>query len=373
MLFAGATPFSITISQAGLGVAYVCAAALMVRRRRVAGAGARLHLPFLGYVVSDLVSAVLSVNRANAFVLTKRLLLIPVAYAVAEYVEAPRDLGRLAAPFLFTTAVLSVGGLARYSAGPGGIEERVRFTHYMTTAGLLMVALCMGTGLLLAGASRRWRVPLVMSLAANAACLLFTFTRSAWLGLAAGLALMLGSWRRMALVPYAAVLAGAVTLMPSALRERLASTFHPGHVNNIERVHMWAAALRIWRDHALFGVGDISTGPIYRQYMSPGAGELAGHFHSNPVHLLVTLGAVGLAAVAWLMWRIARYEREAWRAVRPGGGLPAAVALAAWGILAAFHVAGLFEWNMGDAEMAAFLWYSVGLSIAARRVSVTSA
>lgn len=372
-IFAGANPFSITLSQSGLAVAYGSAAALMVRRRGIAGAEAALHLPFLGYALVELIAAALSIDRPSALVHAKRLLLLPVAYAVAEYVRSDRDLGRLAAPFLFSTTILSGAGIARYLLGPGGLEDRLRFTHYMTTSGLLVMAICLAAGTLLAGAPRRWRIPLAVSVAANGGALLFTFTRSAWLGLAAGLGLMLGAWRRIALLPYAAALAAAAALSSGGLRERFFSSFHPDHVHNVERVRMWAAGLRIWRDRPWFGVGDVGTGEVYRQYMSTEARELAGHFHSNPVHLLVTLGLAGWLAVGWLTWRIARYERQTWLAARGAGGWAAGAALASGAILLAFHVAGLFEWNLGDAEVATFLWFSVGLSIAARRVGATSA
>jgi O-antigen ligase len=36
------------------------------------------------------------------------------------------------------------------------------------------------------------------------------------------------------------------------------------------------------------------------------------------------------------------------------------------GALAGFHVAGLFEYNLGDSEVAALMWLIVGLAVAAQ-------
>jgi putative inorganic carbon (HCO3(-)) transporter len=370
ILYAGATPFSIALSQGGL-----CLAALgWLGRAVLAGRWplrrTPLDLPFFAYVAAELLSAALSVDPRGAFIFSRRLLLVLMIYLVGSHLRTSRAVALILTPLFAVTTLLSAAAVVRYLRGPGGLEERIRFTQiYMTTAGILMMAICLGAGILLWGSRGRYRWLLAPAVTVMVVCVVFTYTRGVWLGLMGAGAAMFPYHRRRLAILVGAVLVTSWILSPPALRQRALSSFDPSHPRNVERVHMWSTGMKIWLDYPLTGVGDIGTAEIYREYMPTGAREVAGHFHSNPVHLAVTVGALGLAAVGWLFWRVLRMEITLCRRLRGQRTLALGLVKGSLGALVAFHVEGLFEWNFGDAEVVMLLWFTVGLVFAAARLA----
>ena len=89
--------------------------------------------------------------------------------------------------------------------------------------------------------------------------------------------------------------------------------------------------------------------PIYRQPTAPR--YLVPHLHNSFLQLAAERGLVSLAAYLWLM---AASLRLAWRRYRFEGceaGPRADLYLGTIVALAAFNLAGLFEYNWGDTEV----------------------
>src|SRR5205814_10278142 len=90
-----------------------------------------------------------------------------------------------------------------------------------------------------------------------------------------------------------------VVVAPPSYRDRLASAFNPQHPMNLERTYMWMAGLKMFEDHPLTGVGLEDLHPVYERYRLPQARESVGHLHSVPVHILATMGIIGVIAFLW--------------------------------------------------------------------------
>jgi hypothetical protein len=88
--------------------------------------------------------------------------------------------------------------------------------------------------------------------------------------------------------------------------------------------------------------------------------------------LLVTLGAVGFIATMAVFVKIFTVELDLIKNTE-NHWLFESVALGAFACYIAFHVNGLFEWNFGDHEIAVFLWFTIGLAMAAHRLSKATA
>jgi O-antigen ligase len=98
--------------------------------------------------------------------------------------------------------------------------------------------------------------------------------------------------------------------------------------------------------------------------------ERAGHLHNAYIQIAASMGAVGLAAFAWLY---ASLLRTAWGGSKVGAGrhegtseLSAGLRLGVSAALVGFLVAGLFEWNFGDEELLYHLYTLVGIAWASR-------
>jgi O-antigen ligase len=220
----------------------------------------------------------------------------------------------------------------------------------MTFAGVLL--LCsflllghLGTG---QGWRSRWRwvAMLLMQWA-----ILASLTRSAWLALAAGLALfaLAKLMRRPRVLAWAVPLFGvALLLAPVPWLGRGLSIGDLSDSSNYDRLCMARAGLRMVAERPLFGIGPRLVEhrySIYREETAP-RWEVP-HLHSNLVQLAAERGIVSLAAWTWLLGAALRAAVRGLRRRGSDADLHLGTLLA----LVAFLVAGLFEYNWGDTEV----------------------
>ncbi|MGE5680938.1 MAG: O-antigen ligase family protein [Bacillota bacterium] len=146
-------------------------------------------------------------------------------------------------------------------------------------------------------------------------------------------------------------------------RNRLQSIVDPYHPNNFNRFALWRAGWLMFKDHPVFGVGDIDLNNLYRQYKRATDKELQGHLHNNYVHFLAILGGFGIIAVMLLLVRIMLIQLRIYRSVRKEPFV-SSYALGTVGGFVAFLIAGLTEWNFGDHEVITMVWFILGLNFA---------
>jgi O-antigen ligase len=251
-----------------------------------------------------------------------------------------------------------------------GFESRARGLsgHYMTFAGQLLLEIPVALGIVLTARAKRWRYGAALVAVLGFAALAATFTRSAWLGLFVSSVLLMGALWPPGLVLLALGGLAAWNFAPGAWGERLHSVADPKNLWNRERVFMWEAGVQMVRDHPLTGVGLQDLHTLYDQYRSPDSVERAGHLHNAYVQIAASMGALGLAAFAWLygsLLRTAWSTLGSWQGLAKRArstGLAAGVPLGVVAALVGFLVAGCFEWNFGDEELLYHLYTLVGLA-----------
>jgi len=161
----------------------------------------------------------------------------------------------------------------------------------------------------------------------------------------------------------------ALTLMfllfaPAPLKNRVMSIADLNHPSNHSRFVMWETSLKIINDNILLGVGDVDNNVIYRMYKKPEFHGEGSHMHSNIFQILVNFGVLGFAAWFVMMLYIFARQVKAWLATREFEFLNL-IALISITSMIALQVAGLTEWNFGDAEFAAIFWFNLALAFLA--------
>lgn len=372
VLLAAALPWSI----APISIAVVLCGGLTLVAWWAPG-GARwqrtpVDLPALGWLAALTIASIFALDPAHSFPrVTKGFLLalIPVA---AYHARDPKRLQQAVAALLISAVPATIYALVRFVHDGGAFPARVKgmVGHALTYGGqaTLLAAVAMG---LLARGPRRWRVAAAAFLTLLLPALIGSYTRSAWIAtlVAGGVILARVRARLLPILAGAAVL--ALFLLPAHYRERALSAFEPHSVWNVERLYMWDAGARMFRDHPVTGVGLEDLSGLYRQYRSPRATEEHGHLHNIVVQVGATMGVVGLAALTWLLIGFFRTAGHRWRASLPRRDVASALRLAAVAALAGFLVAGLFEWNLGDEELLDFLCVLIGMGYAASLVGMT--
>jgi O-antigen ligase len=319
--------------------------------------------PLVAYALWTLVSAGVSRDPAVSVPDTKQLVLFLLVPVVFEFARGPR--ARTVATVALTIGAASafIGvvqyGLLNYDNL--GRRPQGTLSHWMTYSGTLMLVICGSVARLLF--DHRDRVWAAVVMPALVVALGLTFTRSAWVGVFAGVGVlfMLKDRRLVGVLPFVAAV--FIALAPAAITERAASMFDMNDPTNRDRVAMLEAGRAIVRDHPLTGVGPDMVRVVYPRYRVPWAVEPTNlHLHNVPVQIAAERG---LPALAFWAWFVVAVVRGLWRRM-PRTRMPA---LAAGGLatMAAMLTAGLFEYNFGDSEFLMLLLVFVTLPFAADR------
>jgi O-antigen ligase len=222
--------------------------------------------------------------------------------------------------------------------------------------------LCAAAARLVFGSRDRLWPALVMP--ALVVAIALTLTRSAWIGMCVGVAVLflLRNVRLIALLPVAIAL--VYMAAPAHVTSRMASTFDLTDPSNRDRMAMARAGAGMIRDFPLTGVGPDMVKHVYAEYRPVDAERPTNpHLHNVPLQIAAERGlpalAIWLAFIATLAAALLRQFRQ------PGGERPlAAAGLAA---IAAMLGAGMFEYNFGDSEFLMVFLVIVTLPFAAAR------
>jgi len=326
-----------------------------------------LDYAFAAYIIIELVTAVTSVDTLAALKNSKRLLLIGIVYGVLVSFSSKEKISfsvKLITGIVAAQSLLEVILFFHY-----GYDRLYFFQHYMTTGGLKMIACLITVPFILSNeVEKKERIFYLVSFALAFVALIFTNTRSAWLGFIAGLIVISALQFRKLFVILVVLIAAFFIFAPERQIERAKSIVDPTHPNNEGRLLMWSTGLRMWQDKPLLGFGDIDLYSSYSHYRTPTDAEPAGHLHNNYIHLLVTTGVVGLCVVLFLFYKVLQTEYRIFSRNR-SDILTRNIALAGLSVFCGFLVNGIFEWNFGDHEIMVFIWFSAGLCLAANKTN----
>jgi O-antigen ligase len=357
-----AAQLSIAVAQILFAVAVLCWFVLHVMRRERLEAPA-VFWPLLGYTALTLMSAGFSRDPAVSVTDCKQLvlfLLIPVVFDFARGARARTILTVI----ITMGAVSALVGLVQYAIlnyDDLGRRPQGTLSHWMTYSGTLMLVICAAVARLLYDTRDRAWAAVVMP--ALVVILLLTFTRSAMVGVTAGVGvlLLLRNFRLVALLPI--VTAAVIAVAPAELTDRIYSMIDLNDPTIRDRVAMLEAGAAIAADHPLTGVGPDMIRSVYPDYRVAGAVQENNiHLHNVPMHIAAERGIPALLLWLWFIGGALVGLRPLLDRARQR-----VLAAAAMGAIAAMLTAGLFEYNFGDSEFLMLFLTLITLPFAAER------
>ena len=413
---------SIFAAQVALALALLVYAARLVTRR-VRLADLPVAGSILAFCVWSLLAASFSSDPVASHEDAKKLVLFALFYVALDSLRGSRARERVIDGALLGGIALSLMMILQYYfMGYDTLEMRPRglLGHYMTASGLAMsvmivatarlvfaretdlpvrgaivpavagivglaiVSIAQHTGVFAAEAERifiaclaavaaaraigtgSWQRPgfgtllAGVTLPTSAWALILSQTRSAWLGVLAGVGvlLLLKTPRALWLLP--AGVAALLLLQPAPLMNRLTVS----DASSLDRVYMWQAGVDMVLDKPIFGHGPGMIMSVYPAYRWPGApNPRTPHLHDNALQIAAERGLPGLGF--WL-WMVGAVLLTAWREARRGPE-PDWSVRAALGALTGLLIAGLFEYNFGDSEVLMLMLLLMALPFASRR------
>jgi O-antigen ligase len=357
-----AAQLSIAIAQILLTLAALCWFALHAMRRERLDAPT-FFWPLVGYSMLTLLAAGFSHDPTISVRDCKQIalfLLIPIVY---DFARGPR--ARLMLTIVITvgavSALVGVVQFAVFNYDIIGRRPQGTLSHWMTYSGTLMLVICATVARLLYDTRDRGWAAVVMP--ALVVSLVLTSTRSAWVGAAAGvgIVLLLRDFRLVALLPIAA--AFVIALSPPQVIDRMYSIFDLNDPTSRDRVAMLQAGVGMVRDHPLTGVGPDMVRHVYPDYRVAGAVQENNiHLHNVPMQIAAERGlpALGfwIAFIATALISLRPLLDRSRHRVLAGTAVAATVAML---------TAGLFEYNFGDSEFLMLYLIMLTLPFAADR------
>jgi len=361
---AGAVQFSIAAAQLLLAVALLLWVALLIVRRERFEAPS-FFWPLVVYAGATVVSASLSPDPRTSLIDCKQLVLfsiVPLTYRLAW----GRRGGTLITVVVSCAAASAALGIFQYGIlHYDQLSQRPQGTlgHYMTYSGLLMlVSMAALARILFSNEGRTWPALVMPALVVAVA---LTSTRSAWVGVCAGAAVIfsLKDFRLFAVLPI--LLAVFIAIAPTSVTNRFFSMFNLNDPTNRDRVAMLHEGERMVEARPLTGVGPNMVERLYPEYRGPDAvNKINPHLHNNPLQIAAERG---LPALAIWIWFVVALIRDLWRRFVGAPRLERFLPAGALGIVAALLTAGLFEYNFGDSEVLMLFLILVTLPAAADR------
>ena len=221
------------------------------------------------------------------------------------------------------------------------------------------------------GEKNWWKKPgYIISFAAGAACLVYTWARGAWLGFLFSAVVFMLMWNRRTMgVLLAAVFALPVMIpfLPESIVSRFSSIGNLTDTSTNYRVFIWRGSVNMLSDYWLtgIGVGEEAFGRIYPYYSFAGI-EKAPHAHNLFLQLFIEVGVFGFALfVAFLVclfqsgFSLAKHGED--REVRLIG------CGALCGTIAAL-IQGMTDYVWYNYRVFFIFWLVIGICAAARRI-----
>jgi len=250
----------------------------------------------------------------------------------------------------------------------GGLTNHINFGAFLSTVLLLTLSL------FLYSRSLKNQVLLGVSIILMVGCLLFTFSRAAWVASAASSLLMISLMRKtktflfvvmigLTFLMLVLILLPIVTeILPPFFLGRTTSILTPGQTPEMQgRFAAWRQALRWIEGRPLLGMGTHKV-----------KGTIMGHTvpssHNIFLDVAYTQGLIALGSLLLLLYMFAKdalclHNRSDSRYFQGLG-------LGILGGLAAFVIAGMFSSLLAYLDTAGLFWFVAGLLVAARRVSL---
>jgi O-antigen ligase len=318
---------------------------------------------FIIFVIFTLISTIFSIDKLNSLKDNKEIfifLLIPIFLLV---IDSRKRINISMATILFSTVLSSLIGIFYIIREGISLEHRLKgFTsHWMTYSGLLMFVFLFFFVYLFYEKSRNNQMIITASLFIILSTILFSQTRSVWVGIAVSIMLFIIFFKPRFLLYIIPAILILITITPESVKQRMVSIFDLQNVTNRDRIHMAETGIKIFRDYPITGVGANNIEKVYPKYKPPQATQNNPHLHNNFLQILAERGVLAFLALvaAFISILINLVIR-----IRTSKEMEKAIATGVLFVFIGFLTAGIFEYNFGDSEIKFLLFYFLSIPFA---------
>ncbi|HLA47622.1 MAG: hypothetical protein A3I04_03555 [Nitrospinae bacterium RIFCSPLOWO2_02_FULL_39_110] len=397
------SPLSISATQAALSIILLSWTALMITERRFIFAKTPLNYPFFAYFCAVFIGVLFGIDFIYSLKSISKLWIALTFFAVLTFIEDIKMVRRLVHILLVVTSIVSIYGVLQHIfpgidiARPegrkvvqwadGGVASAGFFSHHQTYGGYLLLVFSLSFSLFLSNIKERGLLIFyVLSTILIAGGLISSMARNTWVGsLFVIFFIILFRIKNRIILSFVAglIILSVVTytlvpvtyLFQSSILNRFKSVFDVS--KNVDRLYIWKSTIDMITKHPLTGVGMDNYSKAIQDYRSKYSHKFSpgsdAHAHNNILTQAAEHGMLGLTAFLWI-WIV--FFKEGFRIYRnlklklstQHSALSTSVVLGGLGAIIGFHIAGMFENNFGDAEVATMVWFIMGLVFLMKKI-----
>jgi O-antigen ligase len=244
-IFAASLTTSIFVNQIGYFGALLILLTRFLVQKKFEKQSTGLEVFFILLILSEVISAILSQNSAQAFHNTfKRAILLPVVYMPIYYLRNEKRFKRIVYAFL----IFAVLGMAVYlffayqyyiyQLYSKELKGPSIFQYVMTAGGLMSIVTIILVGFLFLKDNKlRYKIILIIAILISTASLISSYTRAAWLGTIAGVVVLFLLHKRWVFVGAIAVLVGVFFSLTQTTSQIASFKINPSQ-KSIEQLHI---------------------------------------------------------------------------------------------------------------------------------------
>ncbi|RKY80204.1 hypothetical protein DRQ12_01800 [candidate division KSB1 bacterium] len=367
-------PFSIAGSEISYGGALLCWLLKGILTKKWNFQRTGFDLPFATLIVVGLLASAFSEKSAESFYNLRKFLLIPILYLIPAQVSSQKQLHQLVHVLIFFALGTAVFGIGKFLLTSWQKVIATQSTT-MTWGALSVFFVLFWIGLFLFGGKNKQRWLYAIGFVPQFVALLFSYVRGAYLGTLGGFIVF--AWLKSKRIFLYVLVALVIVFVfsPASLTQRIKSIADLNVGSTQLRLKQWQDSLRIIPHYPILGVGWIDLHDVHVRYAPPGA-DLSedrfhiGHFHNNFVQITMIFGILGLVVFVWLFIQILRTEYRIFKDISSRQPFLQALALIGLATTIAFLINGLFDWTFGDEEVVIILYFTIAISLTAKRLAI---
>ncbi len=322
---------------------------------------------FLLYILFTLISTIFSLNPLVSIKDNKELvifLLIPIFILI---INSKKRLIYSIFTVLISSLISSFIGifitLNRYiilKQGPS-LDHRLKgiTSHWMTYSGLLMLAFVFFFIYFFYEKTKKKKLFIFISLIFILTSILFSLTRSVWIGIIVSLSAFIIYYKPKVLYFAIPIVLVLVIVLPKSVQNRFTSIFDMDNATNKDRIFMYETGFNIFNKYPLFGIGANNLNKkVYKENMPEEAKNINPHLHNNFLQVLIERGIITLISLilAFISIFINLIKK-----IKNSLNLEKLVPIGVLFVFISFVVAGFFEYNFGDSEIKFFIFYFLSI------------
>lgn len=363
LIFAFFCPISVGAAQGAIAAAVICWLASLGKNWRPLN-GHRIYLPLILFATFTLVATAFSYNPSESIWSARNLLMLLIVPLIIQCVRRDEEVKWILVALGSGALATSLWGvyevIVRQAGGHTGERLNGFLGHYMTAGGVLMFAALLLFSIALYQKMKFTRIVALVASVILMMATALTQSRNAYLGLAAGALTLMLVWRKRLIFLLPFVLSLAVLVSPPMVRERVFNMADFTDVSVMNRFYMMETGMGMVADFPLFGVGLRQVSVLYDRYKPEEDPGNVPHLHNNFLQIAAERGVPAMITWTWLMFALAAGHRRLLRRKGASDWLQTASA-GAFSVVIALLVAGLFEYNFGDAEVQMLLLLAISL------------